>query len=138
MSALAMILTAAMAVPGDGPEKMSGETERKQQPLDLKGQWKAVVYWKGQVIKGEAAIVDGQLQVKEHWYNHIHIIRFGRVVDEGHGNLHLDSGNLGIYEQDGNELRICVSTFKDKSRPTSFRAAEKQCLLILSRLPSTK
>jgi hypothetical protein len=67
MSALAMILTAAMAVPGDGLERMSGERAREEQPLDLTGQWKAVVYWKGQVIKGEAAIVEGQWQVKGHW-----------------------------------------------------------------------
>jgi hypothetical protein len=39
MSALAMILTAAMVVPGDGPEKVSGELCRMRR-LDLRGEWK--------------------------------------------------------------------------------------------------
>jgi hypothetical protein len=138
MSAMAMILIGAMIVPGYGPDKVSEEPARKQQPLDLKGQWKAVVYWKGLVIKGDAAIVDGQLQVEEHWNNHNHIMRFGKVVDEGSGNLQIGGGILGIYEQDGNELRICVGTHNDKSRPTSFRATEKQCLLILNLVKSGK
>jgi hypothetical protein len=65
MSALAMILTAAMAVPGDRPEKESGEMVRQRQPLNLDGQWKAVVYWRGRVIKGQAGVgVDGRFQRK--------------------------------------------------------------------------
>jgi hypothetical protein len=39
MSALAMILSAAMSVPGDGPEKASGEIAKLQR-LDLRGEWK--------------------------------------------------------------------------------------------------
>lgn len=36
MSALAMILTAAIVVPGDVPEKVLGEIEQR---LDLSGEW---------------------------------------------------------------------------------------------------
>ena len=43
-SALAMILTAAMAVPASGPEKVSGEVE---QGLDLRGEWEGLL-WKEQ------------------------------------------------------------------------------------------
>ncbi|MGH7221633.1 MAG: hypothetical protein ACRELF_00220, partial [Gemmataceae bacterium] len=42
MSAVAMILTAAMVVPGSGPEMVSGEME---QGLDLGGEWKGI--WGG-------------------------------------------------------------------------------------------
>ena len=38
MSALAMILTAAMVVQGDGPEKVSGELSPMRR-LDLRGEW---------------------------------------------------------------------------------------------------
>jgi hypothetical protein len=40
-SALAMILTAAMAVPGNGPEKVSGEIE---DGLNLGGKWEGILY----------------------------------------------------------------------------------------------
>ena len=41
MSALAMILTAVMAVPGNGPEKASGEI---RQGLDLSGEWEGTLH----------------------------------------------------------------------------------------------
>ena len=40
-SALAMVLMAAMTVPGNGPEKVSGEVEKR---LDLRGEWEGV-WW---------------------------------------------------------------------------------------------
>ncbi len=137
MSALAMILTAAITVLGDGPKKVSGEMEHERQPLDLKGQWKAVAYWRGQVIKGEAALVDGEFRVKGRGNNQVHNIYFGKMVDEGRGNLRMGAC-LGIYEQDGSRLRICVGTLDDKSRPVSFHPVETKCLLILNRIESSK
>lgn len=40
MSALAMILAAAMAVPGNGPEMELGQMVQESQPLDLSGEYK--------------------------------------------------------------------------------------------------
>jgi hypothetical protein len=48
MSTLAMILTAAMAVPGDGSEKVSGELVEEK--LDLRGQWRGTLYSRPGVI----------------------------------------------------------------------------------------
>jgi hypothetical protein len=47
MSALAMILVAAMGLPGDGSEKVSGEME---QGLDLRGTWEGTYSTDGMQI----------------------------------------------------------------------------------------
>lgn len=141
MSALAMILTATMAVPADGPEKVSGEiAQLRRQPLDLEGQWKAVLYRDGQVLQGEATLsICGKLNV----YVPLpkpgekRIFPIGTAVDESNGNLRIGPFDyLGIYEQDGDRLRICFS--EGQRRPTSFQAGERQTLLILHRVKSRK
>jgi hypothetical protein len=137
MLALAMVLATAMTVPGNGPEKVSGEMVRERQPLNLQGKWKATVYWRGPVIKGEASVVEQQFRVEFGKNNHVEVRAWRKPIDEGNGNLRMGR-NLGIYEQDGNRLRICISTLDDESRPTSFHADEKQCLLILHRVKPRK
>ncbi len=126
MSALAMILTAAMAVPGDGPKKVSGEMV--QQRLDLSGEWRS--YFKGvlDLSKGE-----------------INLERLS-IIDEGAGRLRLKLRSVdnigfytcyGIYEQNGDRLKICFA-FDGKSRPTRFHHGGGQYLYDLRRVTSSK
>lgn len=133
MSALAMILTAAMVVPGDGPEKVSGEMARERKTLNLKGQWKAVLYGHGPVFQGEATVVDREFRVRAGKF----VFIFGEAVDEGDGNLRM-CGRLGIYKQDGDQLRICLSHPNGFPRPTSFKAENRQCLIELTRIRPAK
>ena len=141
MSALAMILTAAMAVPANGPEKVSGEiAEPQRQPLDLKGQWKAVLYRDGQVLKGEATLSvcwKFNVRVPLPKPGEMRFFPIGTVVDEGDGNLRVGPFDyLGIYERDEDRLRICFS--EGQHRPTSFQAGEGRTLLILRCIKSGK
>ena len=48
-SALAMILMTAMVVPGNGPEKVSGEVEQEQR-LDLSGEWEGTITYGGKAV----------------------------------------------------------------------------------------
>jgi hypothetical protein len=141
MLALGMILATTMAVPADGQKKVSGEiAEPQRQPLDLKGQWKAVVYWKGRVIKGQATLSvcwKFNVRVSQPKPGEDEFFRIGTAIDEGNGKLHIGPfANPGIYEQDGDQLRICFSD--GQWRPTAFRADEEQTLLVLHRVKFRK
>jgi hypothetical protein len=59
MSPLAMILTAAMTVPGIGPEQVSGEVQEPR--LDLSGEWEGVYF--NSKEKLSARLADGFLTV---------------------------------------------------------------------------
>jgi hypothetical protein len=140
MSALAMILTAAMMVPGDGPEKVSAEV-RKPQPLDLRGKWKGI----RKTEKGEYEVLasDGMSQLScrplprgKQGPSYL----TPRITDEGKGKLRLmwfDNPCLGIYEQDGDRLTICFRDVR-KGRPISLRTVGGQELLILHRIKPRK
>lgn len=141
MSALAMILTAAMMVPGHGPENVSGEMVRESEPLDLKAKWKGIWYrpngskWDVEIVDHflSAEIDDGCTLGFCAW-------RLERTTDEGGGKLVLREGekvDLGIYEQHNDRLVICYSV-SGRTRPTSFRSCKGQHLLVLHRIKSRK
>jgi hypothetical protein len=117
MSALAMILMAAMAVPAIGPERESGDVAEPQR-LDLNGEWQGI--WKVNP-KGETESIgykDGSIYVAAGHFD-------AKIVDDGNGRLHFTQrwqGYIGIYRQDGPDLTIC---FCDRRYgwPTSFRIA---------------
>jgi hypothetical protein len=130
MSTLAMILTAAMVVPGDGPKMESREIE---QGLDLSGTW-----------EGTFHAIDGEV-----WTIHLTRARCrceskramseydNPFRDDGGGKLHIHNrpGRLGIYRQEGDHLIICLG---DEYRPTTFRTTDGQNLLILHRVKPSK
>ncbi len=134
MSALAMILTAAMVVPGDGPEKVSGEMV--QERLDLRGEWEAILFHGGKKVSGQARILRGLLVTWEGKGGRGSFFWSDVPVDEGKGNFRI-GGSLGIYQYDGNRLRIC---FDDGAgdRPTSFLPGKNRVYLILHRVKSSK
>jgi hypothetical protein len=138
MSTLVLMLTAAMAVPGNGPEKVSGEME---QGLDLRGRWEGTFQaWQGGV-SGEAQVSNGKI--------HLRLLTVpcgaGRVyekkwqcTDEGEGKLLLfESKRPGIYRQHGDHIIICFRA-SEKGRPAAFQAEDDQYLLILHRVKSRK
>ena len=139
-STLAMILTAAMAVPGNGPDKLSGEM-KSTDSLDLSGEWQGV--WKA----GKAEYEVHQLGGRGVWsYRRVPKGKQGpaylipSITDEGEGRLKLtwvDDPCLGIYEQDGDCLIICFRDVR-KGRATSFHAGDSQHLLILHRIKHHK
>ena len=131
-SVLAMVLMAAMAIPGNGPEKVSGEME---QELDLSGEWKGVwsVNEPGWGAGNDVArLAKGKLND----------CVLGRVVDEGHGRcrFHLDDVLcLGIYRQDGGCLVICFRyACSERGYPRTFETGGKRHLLILHRVKPGK
>jgi hypothetical protein len=135
-SALALVLTAAMAVPGNGPEKVSGEVVQEPQRLELIGEWEGIWEWDRSGLRGRASIRDGYLSrsvknIKFAWR-----YRLASIKDQGDGKFSIDGIRLGIYRQHGNNLTLC---FREKEgRPTSFRAGDGQQLLILHRVKPRK
>jgi len=143
MSALAMILTAALVVPGDGPEKVLGDVERLPQPLDLRGKWKgtiskydrkygefgAKVYFSGGRLKVEDNAKPGEFVADVQ----------ACFVDEGNGKfrfrLNGDQLYLGIYRQEGDRFIGCIG---HKDRPSEFKLAERRALISLHRVNSRK
>ena len=136
-SALAMVLTAAMAVPANGPEKVSGEVE---QGLDLRGEWEGLL-WKEQgdfIWVGYRDLVG----VKGLSYREGELVyrRRFNVVDEGNGMLRATLGRmerLGIYQRQSDRLIICLRD-AENGRPTSFKGGNGQHLLILHRVKPRK
>ncbi len=126
MSALAMILTAAMVVPGDGAEK--GSSEIAQPKLDVSGRWRG--WMKGARDASEVPTLD--------------LNKWG-IVDEGEGRLRFKIRDVdgvrrtvyGIYKQRGDHLEICFALV-GKLRPTRFEGGEERCLLVLRRVKSSK
>src|SRR5579875_2796846 len=96
MSALALILTAAMAVPGDGPEKMPGEISHKR--LDLRGRWELV--YDGRFSASE--IMSGK-----QW------LRALRIQDLGEGKLRMA---LPTSYKDDLVFIPCTATYCQESR----------------------
>lgn len=144
MSAMAMILTAAMMVPRNGPEMESGEMVQESQPLDLSGEWEGVWWFH----------TDGQLQVHSRDSRLVGVRKPGAnnwvgsaidtcdFIDEGHGRLRgtwdlTNSEIRGIYRQDRDRLILCFSQ-TPRLRPTSFQVGGTQHLLILHRVKPRK
>jgi hypothetical protein len=134
-SALAMILAAAMAVPGRGPEKVSGETEQR---LDLSGVW--VGEWKDGGAHADTPLRvrlrKGVITAKGKNWEHPDKIKITKVIDEGNGNVRFTLGLescVGIYRQEADRLSICFCIVP-QDRPTSVRPRENQWLFILHRI----
>lgn len=145
MSALAMILTAAMVIPGDRPEKVSGEVAENQR-LDLSGEWEGF-WWFDHNTRFEAhsKCPSGQGHLMGRQFA---IVCRGNCnltayfIDEGQGHLcgewELIGPRIhGIYRQEGTKLLICFTELASPC-PTSFRAGEGRHLLILHRVKSRK
>jgi hypothetical protein len=133
-SALAMVLAAAMAVPGSGTEAVSGETE---QGLDLRGRWEGV-YINADEGMMEARLLDGGIGLATGEGGSFVKSIFS---DEGGGKVRFilnDAAKyLGIYEQQGDRVVICFR-FADDGWPSSIRIAQGQHLLILHRVKPRK
>jgi hypothetical protein len=133
MSVLAMILTAAMVVPGDGPKMESGEVE---QQLDLNGVWQGIIKY-GDKTR-DVIFNDSGLCV---WEGGNGSLSLWEVHDEGQGRFRFveDSRRTyaGIYEQREDYLAICYRK-ESEGRPASFRATDGQGLLILHRVKPRK
>ena len=134
-SALAMVLAAAMAVPGNGPEKVSGELE---QGLDLRGKWMGTAEGGSWRLQGKLQLGNGRIHLvgePEVWHAY-------ESIHEGEGRLSFSfrasPPRLGIYKWEDDDLLVCICTNPRGQRPTTFRASEDQCLLILHRVKPRK
>jgi hypothetical protein len=136
MSTLVLVLVTTMAVPGSGPEMVSGEME---QGLDLRGKWKGTLHLEPHRVKSVEVWPDGD-------WSEIHTKDepgFYRVKtrNEGGGRVSLNFSDevvfLGIYRQDGDHTIICFRV-EGEGRPISFQAGDSQHLLILHRVKPRK
>jgi hypothetical protein len=133
MTTLVLVLAAGMAVPGIGPEKVSGEIE---QGLDMRGEWRGTLRdsrddWKTADL---ATLRGDKLTLPA--YNNGFVFE---ITDEGKGRIRILWGIdvfLGIYDQRGDYL---VFSFRKEKygRPASFKA-EHGRLLILHRVKPAK
>lgn len=134
MSTLVLMLTAAMAVPGNGPEMESGEVE---QGLDLRGEWEGIIPSRIPArIKRIELIGDQFRQYIADKYVPSHIV----FTDEGTGRLRVRRKNddyLGIYRWEGDHIFICVR-HAPRGRPTEFKQGEDRFLFILHRVKPRK
>jgi hypothetical protein len=131
MSTLVLVLTAAMMVPGDGPEKVSWEVEQK---LDLSGEWEGT-FWDSQSKNKEGWTV----KLSDDWL----VFERGadtyrmlwQMTDEGGGKVKLKLWRtvyVGIYRQESDRVLIALCDIK-KARPVSFPLGDDQSFLILHR-----
>ncbi len=131
MSALAIIVTAAMVVPADLPEKGSREMTYS---FYLSGEWEGI----GLDENGQA--------YRRVFLDHL---RFRYETDNVGGDFWtpfiFENGGklryrgcasiLGIYRQEAERLYIC---YRQGSRPTTYRGGSGQTLLILHHVKPRK
>ena len=132
MSTLVIVLMAAMAVPGNGPEMVSGELE---QGLDLSGEWEGTLAYESKVNH----VTLNDFTLVEFQWSRLSISNL-KVQDEGQGRFHGIEGRfryVGIYEWRGETLILCYRE-ASKGRPTSFQARDAQYVLILHRVKPLK
>ncbi|HEY7425077.1 MAG TPA: hypothetical protein VH682_12675 [Gemmataceae bacterium] len=130
MSTLVLVLVAGITVPGNGPEKVSAEMERG---LDLSGEWEGA--W---VDHGGKRMRVKLTQDKIHMDTGDAIISVkNSIIGEGNGKFCYD-GVLGLYEQDGERLRMCFGFPGTNQRPKSFQKGEWKNLFILHRVKPGK
>ena len=129
MSALAMILTAAMAVPGSGPEKVSIDMERR---LDLRGEWQGTLRTKQDEVY--RVRIDRKLMLIESSEGITRAFSTSNLIDEGCGKL-LYRGRLSLYRQEDNLLLICVG---DANRRPSSIGVECGPTFVLRRVKPRK
>jgi hypothetical protein len=135
MSALAMLLTVAIVVPGDGPEKRSMEVVEMM--LDLSGEWEGTVQSTISESKASIKISRGRADIRgsNGFVEKVPL----KIIEEGEGKLRMEGEIvgvkrklLGIYKWQGNRLVICCRV-ESKGRPTSFMVDGGNKLLILHR-----
>lgn len=142
-SVMAMVFTAAMAVPGSGPGAVCGEMEQR---LDLRGEWEGTLKsaWGDthptrlvmKALRSGVTLYLGERTAEDRYF-------LGTLTDEGGGSqrravLAVREGEAPlyiIYEQEGDYLTICWRRWE---RPCSFRAGNNQDLLILHRVKPRK
>jgi hypothetical protein len=128
-SALAMVLAAGMAVPGSGPEKVSGKTV---QLLDLRGEWEGT--WINSFGPADVKLRGNWLRLGGRF-----TVRFS-YSDAGEGKLRLviaDYPRTALYRRAGSNIIICWSTH-GKEWPDSIRVTENQEIYILHRVKPGK
>jgi hypothetical protein len=140
-SALAMVLMAAMAIPGNGPEMVSAEME---QGLDLRGDWEGTCKtsdgtdWEAQLHFPRFSTRRGHLTLTAGGALNFQAVT---LTDEGAGRLRItwSDGVIfpGIYEQQDDRAVICFSR-AERGYPTEFRGGDGQHLLILRRVKPRK
>jgi hypothetical protein len=134
MSALAMILTATMAVPADEPKKVSGEMVREQQPLDLSGEWEGTLRDSESKNRGSWTVkLNDRWLVLERGIDTQRLLL--QVTNEGKGKVRIKLSRTvyaGIYRQQSDRVIIALRDSK-KGWPVSFRVEADQSLLILHR-----
>jgi hypothetical protein len=131
MSTFVMILTAAMAIPGNGPEKVLAEME---QGLDLSGEWEGTWQIAGGGFKrfslsnGELAFwgfsLPCRFYIEKQQRNRLRIQWAGRPYP-------------GIYERDDKRIRICLNVAED-GQPTTFELGDNRVILTLHRVKPRK
>jgi hypothetical protein len=128
-SALAMILAAGMAVPGDVP-KPKQDLGEVQQELDLRGTWEGTLHaTDGNVYQIRITRDRCRWELK----NRFAAEYDNPFRDDGGGRLHLHDhpNRLGIFRQESDRLTICLAS---GHHPTTFHATDSQTLLILRRV----
>jgi hypothetical protein len=132
MSALAMILMAAMAIPGGGPEQVSWAME---QGLDLSGEWVGTI--RHSFGRDYSVVLD-----KDGFLTEDHGAFTGScffdVSDGGKGKVQIRMGGLartGINKREDEHVVIC---FCRDDRPTEFQAGNGRSLLTLHRVKHCK
>jgi hypothetical protein len=137
MSVLAIILMAAMAAPGDGAEKVSGDLV--EQGLSLRGKWRGSYRLSRSFAFDVAVTRDSVLLLNG---ENVCVSRRLHLVDEGNGRLRwsesVDGLRLGIYKWENDRLFISLGLPGTGQRPISFDYGEGKRLLILHRVNSRK
>jgi hypothetical protein len=138
-SALAMVLTAAMAVPGSGPEQVSAEME---QGLDLRGKWEGYLF---QSARKPCRVWLQGTELRELLKDGEYVTHKIEFTDAGQGAVNITLAVRGIetisyrgvYKHEDARLLIRFSQSGVPGR-TSFQAGTRQCLLFLCRVKPRK
>lgn len=129
MSALAMILTAAIAVPGDVPEMVPGEMVQEPQPLVLRGEWQGI--WYNADGRNHVAVVR---PYRPNWISATCGAGYPFVCYmDGPGAFRgeiFGKKVLGIFRQESDRLTLCFREV-GKGRPIVFRRSDEQHLIII-------
>jgi hypothetical protein len=124
-----MVLMVAMAVPGNGPERVSGETE---QGLDLRGEWEGVLVWLG---RARPVVLSGETL----WWRRkgsVELWSIDCMIDEGGGKFRFKwvaYPTHGIYERRPDTILMCYGSMSE-GRPSAFEVGKNRELLILHRV----
>ena len=138
MSTLVLMLTAAMAVPGDVPKEVSEEIEER---LDLSGKWEGNVSHQEGFSVG--AWLEGSRLVEWDFLGNgpriavsFQVSNSGDVPGRFRPILNGER-YVGIYKRSSDTVILCYR-LAGRGYPTSFRAGDGQHLLTLRRVKPRK